>query len=479
MNKFKYITIAALSSLLMIGCSEDLMDDINKNRDDATNVGSMLEIPTVEVQTAFQTVSTDIAWFASVYIEHSAGQYGQCNSADIRSAQESYSNFNNNWQSIYDCLMILKDIREKCSPTGTEPTNLQALGIAQVLTAYNLAVLTDMWGEVPWFDALKGTIVMQPKFDNQSTIYVEIQKFLDEAIVNLKNATTSVKYDYIYNGSSENWIKAAYSLKARYALRLSNIKGIQASKEALDAIANGFTGESDQFMFDSYEATSTGENAWYQFMNDRTYLCVSKTLFDLMDTRNDPRIPAYFTKIDNAYKPAENGKAEQNVGGVYSSSLITENGQTVATPLMTYHELKFIEAEAKFRTSASDWKTSLKEAIEANFVFHGLTSTSADNYYTSNVEPLLTAGNELKEIMTQKYIALYEHEAIEAYNDYRRTLIPTLNNPYNQSVGFVWRFPMALADVSSNGKNVPEEALKPGFVYNYKVWWAGGAELAK
>ena len=143
---------------------------------------------------------------------------------------------------------------------------------------------------------------------------------------------------------------------------------------------------------------------------------------------------------------------------------------------MTYHELKFIEAEAKFRTGDGTWKTALQEAIEANFEFHGVDG--AADYYTTEVAPRLTAGNELKEIITQKYIATYEHETIQAYNDYRRTGIPTMNNPNNQTKGFVNRFPFALSEVSSNPANVPHQYLDDeDFVYHYKVWWAGGEEL--
>jgi hypothetical protein len=139
---------------------------------------------------------------------------------------------------------------------------------------------------------------------------------------------------------------------------------------------------------------------------------------------------------------------------------------------MTYHELKFIEAEAKFRTSDATWQTSLQQAIEANFLFHGLTAAAGTAYFTGQVVPMLTAGNEIKEILTQKYIALYEFEAIEAYNDYRR--VPsflTLNNPFNASVGFVWRFPYPTSEEASNSANIPDINI-----FSAKVWWAGGSE---
>ena len=81
------------------------------------------------------------------------------------------------------------------------------------------------------------------------------------------------------------------------------------------------------------------------------------------------------------------------------------------------------------------------------------------------------AGNELNEIMIQKYIAMYEAEAMESYHDYRRTGIPTMNNPNNATVGFVNRLPFALSEESSNGANVPSVNI-----YSEKVWWAGGQE---
>jgi hypothetical protein len=361
----------------------------------------------------------------------------------------------------------------KTAPDGPESDDLFSRGVAQILTAYNLAVLTDMWGEVPWTEALQGFSLMQPKFDNQSTLFPIIQKYLDDAIASFNAATRSSGLgDYIYGGSINAWKKAAYSLKARYYMRLSQ-RDIGASASALGVMANAFGSNDDNFVFDAYEASATGENPWFQFLNDRTHLSVSQTLFNIMDDRNDPRIAAYFTMVgDTAYNPAPSGNAVQNQGGMYSTSLITENGQTAATPLMTYHELKFIEAEAKFRTSDATWQTSLQEAIEANFDFHGVADTA--DYFTNEVVPRLTAGNELKEILTQKYIAFYEFEAMEAYNDYRR--VPAfliLNNPQNATVGFVWRFPYGISEVSANPANVPDID-----VYSDKTWWAGGEELA-
>ncbi|HUX95665.1 MAG TPA: SusD/RagB family nutrient-binding outer membrane lipoprotein [Bacteroidales bacterium] len=475
MKSFK-ILLLTISILLVNACSEDKMDEINQDVNNALQMSAQSELPDVILKTSVETTATDIAWYATVYIEHSVGTWGQSNEAEKRIGQEAGTVMNNSWNNLYDVLMILDDIMKKTDPDTGDEVNPYARAIAQILTAYNLAVLTDMWGEVPWTDAIKGSEMLQPTYDKQSTIYPKIITLLNDGIATMNSvATFSTAGDYIYGGSSATakarWIKAANSLKARYSLRLTNVDNSAATK-ALAAVSAGFANSTDNLSFARYEATATGENPWFQFLNDRSHLSSSKTLYDLMTTRVDPRIPDYFLQVGGVYNPAPNGTATQTQGGIYSTSAKTASGRTAATPLMTYHELKFIEAEAKFRTSDATWQTSLQQAIEANFAFCGLTTAAGTAYFNTQVVPLLTAGNELKEILTQKYIALYEYEAIEAYNDYRREpSFLTLNNPFNASVGFVWRFAYPTSEESSNSANIPDISI-----YSNKVWWAGGSE---
>jgi hypothetical protein len=138
---------------------------------------------------------------------------------------------------------------------------------------------------------------------------------------------------------------------------------------------------------------------------------------------------------------------------------------------MTYHVLKFIEAEARRILNDAIYKTTLQAAIVANFLFNGSTAAAANTYFTANVDiPSRLDGTlegDRKEIITQKYIAFFEHEAIEAYNDYRRTGYPAMTNPNNATIGFPQRYPYAQSEESNNKANMP-------VINNYvdKVWWA-------
>lgn len=467
----KKIFLMLLTSAILFSCSKDKMDEINRDRNNATEMQSKNLLPDLMLKSGFESTATDIAWYATVYVEQNAGTWNQSQQADRRIAQSASSLLNNSWNAIYDVMNIAQTIINSTDPeTGSEPTDYFSRGVAQILMAYNLGITTDGWGEVPYTQAFKGADNLNPSYDKQSANYVEIQRLLTAGIESMgKGGTTHGGKDYIYSGNRDGWVKAAYALKARFALRLTKINGVAAAQEALAAIPNAFTSIDDAMLLGGFVEDLPGANPWGEFWYMRDHLSVSTTIYNLMADRNDTeRMELYFSSTDPA-DIAPIGEANQVQGG-YSQSMFTSGWDAFVSPILmfTYHELKFIEAEAKFRTGDATWTTSLQEAIAASFEFIG--ASGADDYYTNNVLPRLTGGNELNEIITQKYIAFYDREAIEAYNDYRRTGIPEMKNPNNATVGFIWRFPYALSETSSNSANVPSYTIFD------KVWWAGGAE---
>ncbi|TAM94714.1 MAG: SusD/RagB family nutrient-binding outer membrane lipoprotein [Chitinophagaceae bacterium] len=469
--------------LFSTSCSKNDLAKVNKDLNDATDVGAINELPAATMETVFGTAGTDIAWYSSLFIEQSTGVDEQFYDADRRNGVTSASLMDNSWNSIYDNLMILNDMITKCSPGGSEPDNKGTLGIAQILTAYNLAVLTDMWGDIPWSEALKGLGNVHPKYDSQQDVYAAIFGLLNAAISNLTNASLVsglAKQDLIYGGDFTLWTKAAWSLKARYFMRLEKRQPVYIDS-VLVCVPNGFTDASDALVFNKYENSSTGANPWYDFTyQDRGDLCSGETLYNLMNDRSDPRMSAYFLNPDGdgstPIVPAPNGEAQRTRAGygVYSFSAITgtEDGWSAPTPLMSYHELLFLKAEALARKGNTGYINALEDAITANFIFHGLDAGSASTYFTTEVLPRLGTDmqSNLQEILTQKYIGEYEAESIEAYDDYRRTGIPQMHNPANQltNFGFVQRYPYPSSEVTSNPNNIPKNIN----IFKDPVWWA-------
>jgi hypothetical protein len=479
MRKVIYIFFAVILIFNLWSCSEKIMDDINTDVNNPTDMGSRLIITDCMTSTAFSVLEDDFAFYTSVYIEHNTGVFGQCYNAEIRTGDPTLSaTFNNTWVSAYQTLYNLKVIIGKCSDGGSEAGNYHTLGIAQILTAYDLATLTDMIGDVPYSEALQPGIIFTPKLDKQSDIYDTIFKLLDDAVANLGQTSLYASLgtqDMIYGGDTDMWKKFAYGLKARYTMRLSFRN---PDYNNVIAFANqSFTSAAEQAQY-NYNGNTT-VSPFHRFLTDRNYFGASQSLHDKLTARNDPRDNVFFMPYPGTGSTiifAPNGTTNQ-IQGYYAVSAISTI--TAPTYLLSYHEIEFLKAEAYVRLNdLNNAETSLKNGITAAFtkVNIGLSATDAEDYYNNNVKSKFTA-NPLSEVMNQKYLAFYEEESVEAYNDYRRLKamgdnVINLENPLN-TTKFPLRCTYGSSDVTTNS-NVANAYGDGTYVWTENVWWAGG-----
>lgn len=483
MEKYKIILLLLIMSITFNSCSEDKMDDVNKNVNNPLDVPTRFAITDAMTSTAFSNTGSDISFYSGIYVELNAGGFGQMYNAETRNGEpQNQTTFNNSWNNQYQTMYNLKLIIEKCT-NGEEKGNYTTLGIAQVLYAYNLALLTDMYGDVPFSEAFKPGIIFTPKLDRQEDLYKIIFTTLGEAINNLEKTSSYPllgAQDIIYAGNKTKWIKAANGLLARYTLRLSFVT--PDYDKVLAYVSKSFTNNNDEF-----KTKNDGiPNPYYQLDNDRGYLFASKSLHDKLVSRpNDPRAQGYFEKIQKTTGSPftneffVNGVSPQSQNYSYSALLDATN----PIYMLSYHELLFIKAEAEARKSNSFTNTAnLTAAVTAAFNKNESTNFSNTDAasYVAGLN-ILTNADLLKEIAVQKYLAFYENECAEAYNDYRRLLAMygssaahpiQLANPLN-STKFPLRLPYGNSDVSAN-KNVKEAFGDGTYVYKEKVWWAGG-----
>lgn len=479
MRKIFNIVIFGLLITSMWSCSDDVLDDINRNRNNPTNVNSNLIITDAMITSGFTITGSDLAFYTSVYMEHNVGIWNQSYNAEIRVGEpSSATTFNNSWNAIYNNMYNLKTIIDKCSDGGSEEGNYHTLAIAQTLLAHNLATLTDLMGDVPWSEALQPGIVYTPKLDNQEDIYNEVHRLLDDALANFDKTTkfpSLGNQDFIYKGNIANWKKFANGLKARYIMRTSFIN---EDFDGVISFANkAFASASEQAQL-TYNGT-TMISPFYKFFTDRNYFGASQSLFNKLDERNDPRIDVLWKPATGTSEVeiAPNGNPVQ-VQGRYGVSAISV--PTAPTYLLSYHEIEFLKAEAYVRKGdLGSAEASLRKAVTAALSKSniGLASKAAE-YLDNEVLPRFNS-NPLAEVMNQKYLAFYEEEAIEAYCDYRRLLamnddVIKLDNPKNAAGEFPHRLTYGNSDVTTN-INVRNAYGDGRYVYTEKVWWAGGS----
>jgi len=460
------ITTAALIVGVFSSCSDDKLDEIGTNPNNPTEVPIKLLIPQVTVETAFSVSGNDLAWYSSVFVEHTTGVHGQLETADKRTGINSTIG-NNSWNSLYSvALANLKIIIDRGSEGGAEEGYWNAVGIAKILMAYNYSIATDLWGEIPYTEALQGKETRTPVFDTQELVYTEIQVLLDEAIADLqKESLANVGVaDFYYEGDADAWIKAAYALKARYYNHLSRKDPQGTATNALAAIANSFEDNSESLIFSSFTTDATGQHPWFQESNDRSHHAVSQTFYDIIDNLGDPRGDLWFGTVEGVVVPAPNGTATTDQSGtIYSRASQSYVTATAPLPIITYDELKFIEAEANLRLNK---KTEAYDAylagVEAALERANVATEDITDYMEKSTVDVGENNLTLEDIIIQKYVSFWLFQPIEAYNDYRRTMVPDMHNSVGPPPN---RFPYPQDEVAAN-PNVPERT------FQNKVWWA-------
>lgn len=260
-----------------------------------------------------------------------------------------------------------------------------------------------------------------------------------------------------FNGDTQKWIKIAYVLKARYALRLSQVDTNYA-QNALDYLtASGISSNSDDANT-FFPGTANGLNQWYAFeVSRKNYLKTGKFFVDYLKNSSDPRLPFMIAKDANG---AYNGNAANDLATVSTSYIGSAFASSTSNiGLVTYAEAKFIEAEAKLKLlNPTGAKTAMEDGIKASIL--KTTGVAATTAFITNATTSVT----LASIIQQKYIALFL--TMEPYNDYRRTGFPALvPNQASQTKVIPVRLPTSVEERNYN----PNATVVSNVTTN--VWW--------
>jgi hypothetical protein len=423
MKTLKYISafLILLLILPMSSCKKYFEDiNISDNLPEDVSVNALLSSAEGHISYG---LGGDAARYTGIFVQYITGASRQFATYQRYSFHED--DFDNLWRlNLYGGPMQDLQILIKKAAAGG---NVHYQGMAEILQAYALGMVTDYWGAAPFSQAFQGENNFQPVFDSESQIYSTIQSLLDNGIAHLNANDNSVIQpstdDLIFppmdpnldpvedwaTNSLPKWIKFAYGVKARYYIHLSKSDASNAQK-ALDAISTGGLASNDDDVLFNYGSTETTANPWYQYIQQRddiiyddsyepTY--VTPYIYSSMVAKSDPRLTLY---IDGGYP-----------GSMFS-------GISAPVPFFTYAEQKFIESEANFRlgnTVAA--ATALNDGVIASMNRSEASDSTANIYIATNV----TGATNLEEtIMYEKYIALYLQP--EAWSDWRRTGYPQL-----------------------------------------------------
>jgi hypothetical protein len=376
-------------------------------------------------------------------------------------------------------------------------------GPALAMRTWSFGYITDTWGDIPYFDALKGDTVggsLSPKYDAQKDIYADFFVVLDKVSKDIaaggSNSGSLGSADPVYGGDLLHWQRFANSLRARYALRLVNKDPAAANTQLAAAFAAA--GGVFQSNADNAQLTWPGDgvynNPWASFFSNRDDNRVSIVLMNLLKSLNDPRIPLYAqpSPDDGTYKGAPNGLTAADAAPyICCSSRITAqmfpgntaygffggSGNSFPSFMITYAEIALTQAEAANRSLGG-----LTPTQAPGFYNAGVTasieqwggSASAAAAYLAQPNVAYTPGTQgLIRIAQQKWIALYS-DGGTAWAEWRRTCVPYTVSPglAASAANVPRRFQYSTTERSVNGANLDAAITQQGpDKFESRMYW--------
>jgi len=475
MKKINFILLIIIA-VLISSCTNNF-DEFNKDEKNPTEVPGEALFSNAQKALADQIASSNVnrdIWklWAQYWTETTYTDEANYNVFNRKIPDNTFSTFYRR---------VLNNLKEAQANIETEETvtdddviaKTNKLAIIELVRAYTFQRMVDIFGDIPYTDALKITETLSPKYDDAATIYKDLLTKVDGAITKLDDSGSSFgSADLYFSGDVANWKKFGNSLKLKLGLHLADVDGATA-KAAVEAAADDAILKAVDACKMTYLSGSPNTNPIHAdlVLSGRKDFVPANTIVDMLNKLKDPRLFKYFQD------PVTFQFKYKNEDGTFKDTVITENPRylfyedstvykdvpftiyakdTLNLPSMfvggtyglnssyadhshiassitaaTYPctlfdnvEMEFYLAEAAARGyNVGDAEEHYKKGIKASIMAWGGSEEDADAYIATVP---YDAANWKKSIGTQSWIASYVRGFI-GYTTWRRLDAPTLN----------------------------------------------------
>lgn len=473
------LAYASLAFALVAGACDLDLAGVNENPNAPTDVPASSILPEGITSAASRALGYNLNLdLTELWVQHIAEiQYGEEDRYQLRSTE-----VDNAFRGFYSGpLMDFERIIQK----GEEDDDPNVTAVGMILQAWTYSIMTDMWGDIPYFQALTGEDEdqnIQPEYTPQSEIYPDLIEKLTQAS-NMIQAGSSPfgAEDLIYGGDMEQWRKFANSLRLRLSMRMSEVAPAAAEAGVQAAVAAGvFESNADNAKLD-YLGSLPNVNPWYNAFRLRPGdFRVSATLIDTLKTLDDPRLEVYANPVADTAATDEfvgmpNGLEEHSFQLSGTSTVGPAMGDpSSAAQIMTYAEVEFLLAEAAQRGWIESPATAPQHyyaGIEASLSMWGISDSEITDYITQS-EVAYDPVDWKSSIGLQKWLALFGNGP-EAFAEWRRLERPTLVPGRDAVLDAVpLRYPYADSEFVFNETNVQAAMSRQGGATMLApVWW--------
>ena len=480
-SRISRLASVALLVVLVGGCESFL--DVNTDPNAPVNARVDVRLPAVVTGMVHTVYYGDPGQWTVEWMQQTSYNRDSRSYDEIQLYEVQDNSANGAWS--YHYATMLNELRLMAAEVDPDEEAAYA-GLVKFLSAWVWAHTTDLWGPVPFTNALDPA-QPTPEYDDQlPTIYGQVLTMMDEAVAAMRQPSLRKpgSNDLLFGGDMSRWVKLARTVQARHQLRLAYAPGEnpqERAQAALSALAEGFTSNADDAVFE-YPGGAGGRNPLWRYIDRGLLFTASGLTVDMLMERSDPRLPIM---VEPAIKDMENGetvyRGHYNHVDPEPDSTISEVGHHFTAedaPLSvgTYADAKFTEAEARLIVGgAGAADAPYREGIRAIMEKWGVDAADISAYLAER--PSLTSvANPLEEIIREKWIANYL--TVEPWNDWRRTGYPSIDPVPG---GFLPSIPVRIrtpeSELANNGENVSATGIDPGLrgmlFSGPSVWWSG------
>jgi hypothetical protein len=389
----------------------------------------------------------------------------------------------NLWPNLYGSVRNQKNMRNAAESIE----NQRYMSVADIWECFTFAIITNLYGDVPYFDAISDDPPLQSKYDPQSEIYPALLDKLRTAgeLLNRQDAPVNSSTDLVFYGDVLKWKKFSNMLRIRLAMYMSHVAPDEAAVIIQEIVNDPQTypimdSNEDNALFHTDEVERLSR--YYTLSKSKIEEAPFSNVFiERLISLRDPRLPVMSRPVRQVHESSEthilpsnpgpekyaghlygittdNAHAAQWNGGFPYASALGEyfrkedaNGipllESASVPyfLALYAEQEFFLAEAIEKGMVQgDAQLHYNNGIRASFDLYEVDFGSAAyqnafgdqgldgvDAYLSQQSVSYTGGQDkLTLIAEQKWIASFML-GLEPYFDHRRTMLP----PFRASSG--------------------------------------------
>lgn len=466
-------------------------------------------LPAAEVGIANNLMGWDFGFAGAFWVEYWTQSY---TASQFKSLTEYLpQEFNTTYQSLMrESLTDLKRIKTMTA----EDENKGYYFIAEALSIFTWQIITDVWGDMPYSEALRGDEgLLHPVQDKGQDIYVDLMKRIEALLaIDLSNSSIDPAFDFIYEGDMDAWYRFANSLKLKLMIRLSETPQYN-NASVLSFIQNSdlliASAKIPRSVWDEKKEGKRHPMREYQ-EGDAGYfstnVIASKNFIDYLNINQDPRLAKLFTGTKGAFYGDFDSKQDSDGNGTtddkenYAKSIFNLSAKDIENNnllevldlmLMSDWEVNFYIAEVYARASQNvQAQNYYEKGVTASLNQHGITDTNIiESGYAAWVTG--TVEQNIKQIAMQKWVANANYQHIESFLERNRTKYPSVNEiniEANRRAAFE-NFPVGDLTISVKGRtllngNLPASPLYPSsYIFRntnapdqkpnvgQKVWW--------